>query len=119
MFSVFSDKMKPSAKIELLKKLAGAEYNRLLFDDLEDEKLWILKPKAIDVMIWANKKILFELPNLSPNTVGVRLRIVTGMLNNLEKDNIIPKEISILYHDRLVRRVYSIFSEIMTEDLPF
>lgn len=120
IMNVFSDsKLKPSKQIELLKMCAGADYNRMLLAGPEDEKLWILKPEAIYVLKWINKKILFELPNLTRRTVGVRLRIATSMLNNLEHSDIIPKEVNLLYHDRLVRRVGSIFSAIIVEDLPF
>jgi hypothetical protein len=120
MFSVFSNtKKKPSDIIQTLKSCAGALYTRELIAGPEDEKLWMLKPRAVYWLKWVNKKILFELPNIDYRTVGVRLRIATSMLNGLEQDGIIPKDICIKYHDRLVNNVSRLVSSINTENLPF
>ena len=122
MFSVFSDK-KPSDQIRLFHKCAGNEFDRTLFAGPEDEPLYILKPKAIDVLRWINRKILFELPRIKTLTdqkwIGVRIRIATNMLNKLETEGILTKEICIKYHERFTSRIRKILGDIYTEDLPF
>lgn len=122
MFNVFSNKQDgplPSEVIRLAATCAGAEYERFLLAGPPDEKLWMMKPKAQKMLFFINKKILYKLPNMDNVTLGVRIRIATGMLNNLEKDGTIPKDICILYHERLVKRVKEISSAIWTEGLPF
>lgn len=121
MFSVFPNKqdLPPSEMIMQAKNCAGSIYERYLLAGSPNEPLWMLKAKAIDVLMWINRKILYELPFIDYRTVDVRLRIATGMLNNLERDNILPKDICILYHQRLVKRVKEMSSAIETEGLPF
>ena len=124
MFSVFSDSyLKPSDKIRRYSKCAGSLFERTLFAGPPDEPLYILKPRAIDLLVWVNKKILYELPKAKSaknvHWIGVRIRIATNMLNNLESEGILPKDICIKYHERFVSRVRKILGEIYTEDLPF
>lgn len=123
MLNVFSDNQKPSDQIRMLQQCAGGVYTRLLFAGPENEPLYILKPKAIDLLQWVNKKILFELPKVKTQTdtqwIGVRVRIATNMLNKLETDGILSKDISIEYHRRFVSNVRQILGSIYTEDLPF
>lgn len=118
MFSVFSDK-KPSQKIIRLKTCAGGSYTRLLIAGPEEEPLYMLKGSAIFWLKWINKKILFELPYASDKTIAVRLRIATSMLNKLEETKIIPKDICLKYHERLIENSSKLVSAIRTEDLPF
>lgn len=130
MFSVFSNikhsgviqdanHKKPSEIIKALAESCGAEFNRSILCDANDDVMYILKPKAIDVLRWINRRIIFECPNIDYRTVDVRIRIATGMLNNLVKDEVIPKNVAIVYHTRLVDSVGEILREINTEDLPF
>lgn len=123
MFSVFSDNKRPSDQIRTLQRCAGGDLTRLLFAGPEDEPLYILKPKVVDLLLWVNRKILFELPKIKTSTntqwVGVRIRIATNMLNKLETEGILSKEVSIEYHKRLVSNVRQILGDIYTEDLPF
>lgn len=114
---VFSDKEKPSHWLQQKHLCAGSEFDRTLLAGPNDEPLYMLKPKAIYVLRWINRKILFPLPHLDYRTVDVRIRIATGMLNKLE--GIIPKDVLIAYHMRLTTRVREIRRELWTEDLPF
>lgn len=121
--SVFSANQKPSEKIRLLQKLAGGVFTRYLFAGKEDEPLYMLKPHVIDILIWTNKNILFELPRVKncSNTqwIGVRIRIATNMLNKCVENNFIEKDTAIAYHGRLTSRIRRILGDIYTEDLPF
>lgn len=122
MFSVFSDK-KPSEQIRELQNCAGAKFERLLFAGPENEPLYMLKPKAIDLLTWVNTKILFELPKAKEDfiskTIAVRIRIATSMLNKLEEEGVLSKEICTKYHERFTSNVRQILEDIYTEDLPF
>ena len=111
--------MKPSEIIKALANSYDGEFNRFFICNADDETLYILKPKAIDVLKWINKRIVFELPNVDYRTVGVRIRIATNMLNKLVEEDIIPKHVAIVYHTRLVDRVGEVLGKINTEDLPF
>lgn len=124
MFSVFSNsKLKPSEQIEELHSWAGSNALRLLIAGPEDEPLYMLKPSVLPWLIWINNKILFELPKVKTANnsawIWVRIRIATSMLNNLEKNGILDKDVCILYHERLTSNVRQILNEIQVEDLPF
>lgn len=123
MLKYFPSKMKMSEKIKTLQECAGSSHERLLFAGQEDEPLYMLKPKAIYVLTWVNKKILYELPKIKDNNetqwIGVRIRIFANLLNKCVEENIIPKEIAIAYHERVTSRVREICGKIRTEDLPF
>ena len=122
MFSVFSNKPNgqlPSDYIKQLSKCAGSNLNILLLAGSPDEPLYMLKPKAQPLLVWINNKILYQLPYISYSKVDVRLRIATGMLNNLEKNGILDKEICLIYHKRLTERTREISSAINIEGLPF
>lgn len=123
MFSVFSDILSTSEKIKALRTQAGWQFDRMLFQGPEDEPLYILKPEAIDLLVWVNSKILYELPktkNLSEiQWVNVRIRIATNMLNKLVDNGVLTKDIAIEYHRRLTSRIKQILSAIYTEGLPF
>lgn len=122
MFSVFSNtKMKMSDQIRELQKCAGALFERVLIAGPEDEPLYMLK--IIPWLKWINSSILFKLPTVKNGKdaqwIGVRLRIATNMLNKIEQNGILSKEICLMYHERLTSNVRKILSEIYTEDLPF
>lgn len=127
MLNVFSDsKLKMSEQIKHLQNCAGSNYTRLLFAGQEDEPLYILKPKAINILKYVNQNILFELPKAKTYNdikkvqwVYVRIRIATNMLNALVKEGILTKDIAIEYHMRMTSRIRKILSEIYAEDLPF
>ena len=130
MFSVFSDikqsgiipeidNKKPSEIIKAVAKSCGAEFNRFILCSPDDNKFYILAPEAIDVLRWINRRIVFEIPNIDYRTVEVRIRIASGMLNKLVYKGIIPKNIGIIYHSRLVHRVRQILGAVNVEDLPF
>lgn len=132
MFSVFSNTKKPSEIIRELSLCAGSNLNRLLFSGPEDEPLYILKPEVLNypvnkeglnIIEWANKNILYELPKVKSyvnhSFIGVRIRIFSNMLNKLMEENILSKDICIMYHQRLILRVKEILGKIYVEELPF
>ena len=110
-----------SEQIRELQNCAGSIYNRMLFAGPEDEPLYILKPEVIDILAWVNKNILFKLPEVKTSKnaqwVGVRMRIATNMLNKVE--NILTKDVCMIYHERMVSNIRKILGDIYTEDLPF
>lgn len=112
-----AEQLKPSKQIKELAKTAGIEYNRILVCGSKDEPLYMLKPQCQKTLQWINKNILLKLPNDNLTTVGVKLRIATGMLNKLEV--VLGKDIVNLMHKRLVDRVKEAHQAIQVEDLPF
>lgn len=124
MFSVFSNtNLKPSDQIKKLQQCAGSAYTRVLFAGPEDEPLYILKPKVINILEWVNRRILFELPRVKTHSdvywIDVRVRIATNLLNKQVDEGRLTKEVAIEYHQRMTSRVKEILSKIYTEDLPF
>jgi len=114
----------PSEVIKNLSICAGCEYSYTLLAGPENEPLYLHKNKrTLKLLTWINNKILFELPKIKSNTnnkwIGVRVKIATNMLNSLEIDGILPKDVCIMYHERLVKNVRQIVGNIYTEDLPF
>ena len=122
MFDVFSNTKRMSDKIQAAKTCAGALFTMTLLQGSNEEPLYMLKPKAIFVLTWINRKILYELPkakHTDAKWIWVRVRIATSMFNKLVEDGIIDKDMSIEYHRRLITNVRLILGEINTEDLPF
>lgn len=122
MFSVFSQikkTSKPSDGIRELQECAGSEFQRFLLAGPKDEPLYMMLPNIQPFLIWINKRILYQIPVAQKATIDVRLRIATSMLNNIEKNGYLPKEICILYHQRLVENVRKLQNLVYLEDLPF
>lgn len=75
--------------------------------------------KVYKTLRWIYEKVISSILSENRATVDVYLRISTSMLNNLVRDNIITKEISMYYHYNLIRNTNDLRLEIMFEDLPF
>lgn len=92
-----------------------------MLDDDEDEILYeIWRNKRLhDVLVWVNKKITLTLGIADYRTIGVRMRIATGMLNKLMYEGIISEKLNTKIHDNFVTTINGEFSAIETEDLPF
>ena len=123
MFSVFSDKKKVTDAIVHLQNCAGSKYTRILFAGSEDEPLYILKPKAIDLLIWMNTKILFELPKIKTQTnaqwVGVRIRIADNMLLKLVDSGAMTRKLYDKIHYFLCNNVWNEVRLVANDGLPF
>ena len=72
-----------------------------------------------DLLRWVNKKIVLILDIADYRTIGVRMRIATGMLNKLTNDGLISTKLSMRIHDNFVTTINGELREINTEDLPF
>ena len=68
---------------------------------------------------WINENITLSLGIDNYVTINVKLRIATGMLNNLVNKGLVSSISAIQYHDRLVSNVRNEVSILLTEDLPF
>lgn len=68
---------------------------------------------------WINENITLSLGIDNYITINVKLRIATGMLNNLVNKGLVSSISAIQYHDRLVSNVRNEVSILLTEDLPF
>lgn len=141
MYSIFSDYLSPLGDCvedikpsEVYDRLRIA-YNqgakgildntRLIASRNDDEidydiiyEVWRNKPLH-DVVTWINKKILLQLGKESYQTIDVRIRIATGMLNKLVTEKLINKKCSRDIHENLIKNLRWEMSAINTEDLPF
>lgn len=124
MLNVFSDSSKKvSEQIRAIQQCAGSSLIRDLVAGPEEEPLYMLKPEITPWLIWINNCILFQLPRVKTHSnaqwIGVRIRIATNMLNKLEQQGILDKDVCIIYHERFTTRIRKILGDIYTEDLPF
>lgn len=76
-------------------------------------------PSLHNILVWVNKKIILPLNISTFQTIGVRLRIATGMLNKICAEGKISKNLCIKIHNNFIQIVNRELSAIVTEDLPF
>jgi len=72
-----------------------------------------------DVLTWVNKKITLRLGIADYRTIGVRMRIATGMLNKLVSEGRLSRKMNITIHNNFITVINGELSAINTEDLPF
>lgn len=72
-----------------------------------------------NIIRWVNERIVFQLDISTYRTIGVRLRIATGMINKLVYDGKITKDLGMRLHYHLVRNISAETTLLCTEDLPF
>lgn len=75
--------------------------------------------KLSELVLWINKNLLQQIRKDNYITRNVKIRIATGMLNNLEKEKIITHDLNVYYHDNLVNNLFNLDKAIILEDLPF
>ena len=87
----------------------------------EDDVIYeiCINPELRTIVRWVNRKIVLMLGIADYRTIGVRLRIATGMLNKLVYEKRLSKEKASLIHDSLVFNLNGEISAINTQDLPF
>lgn len=73
-----------------------------------------LSPRIRKLEAWITNNIVLQ-PSLSPQTVEVRLRIATNMLNSMEID----KRIAMEMHYGFVTNIKGLFLDLLNEELPF
>lgn len=89
-----------------------------LFRTLQPYKnpAWFMKHEDLkEIAIWNELNIMAMLPFLTYITLGVLIRISTGMLNKCNVD----EETKMLLHDNMVKLINSEFAKEQTKDLPF
>lgn len=70
-------------------------------------------PDVKKLIEWIGENLLRSAAKDNYITRGVKIRIVTGMLNKID----IPKHVKLHYHDNLIRNVYNLVADI--QELPF
>ena len=90
-------------------------------DEVNDEVLYEIwrNDSLRDLLRWVNKKIVLTLGVADYRTIGVRMRIATGMLNKLVYENRVSIKIGADIHNNFVTTINREISAINTEDLPF
>lgn len=100
-------------------------YNAELLTQKDENKRYDLMYKCCinkdlkNIISWINKKIILKLDIHDYRTIGVRLRIATGMLNKLVHEGKLSRDVGIKVHDTLVFNLNREISAINTQDLPF
>lgn len=87
----------------------------------EDDVIYeiCINPDLRQVVRWVNERIVLTLGIADYRTIGVRLRIATGMINKLVHEGKIPKGVGILIHQALVTNLNDEICAINTQGLPF
>lgn len=85
------------------------------WDISELEKKVVYDPELRKLRIWIYKKIILQLDLLNHDTIGVLIRIATGMLNKID----IPKGDKLILHEHMVKNIQDEYFKIITESLPF
>lgn len=85
------------------------------WDISELEKEVVYDPKLRKLRIWVYKNIILQLDLLNHNSIGVLIRIATGMLNKTD----IPKGDKLILHEHMVKNIRDEYFKIITESLPF
>ena len=90
-------------------------------DEVDDEVLYEIwrNESLLDLLRWVNKKIVLTLGVADYRTIGVRMRIATGMLNKLVYEKKVSIKIGACIHNNFVTTINREISAISTEDLPF
>ena len=121
--------MKPTEVYDKLRSIynQGAEYlldNVEMFaqhDETEDGVIYeiCINPDLRRIVKWVNKKLVLQLGIIDYRTIGVRLRIATGMINKLVHEKKLSEKTGMLIHFSLVSNLNREISAINTQDLPF
>lgn len=85
------------------------------WDISEAAKIATYNPEVTSVLKWIKTNIIFDLAVLDYRTLGVLIRIATGMLNKCD----IPIEYKIMYHDNMAWNLRNAHNDIVLSDLPF
>ena len=90
-------------------------------DEVNDEILYEIwrNENLHNILIWVNEKITIMLGIADYRTIGVRMRIATGMLNKLVYEKKLSDKLGKKIHDNFVTTINGELSAINTEDLPF
>ena len=85
------------------------------WDISEFQKIATYNPEVTKVLTWIKTRIIINLAHIDYRTMGVLVRIATGMLNKCD----IPKEAKIMFHDNMVKNLDAEYYQICTSELPF
>lgn len=72
-----------------------------------------------NIVRWICEEIIVKLPKDSYKTRNVKIRIVTGMLNNLERDGLIDHYLNLYYHDTFLLNIHGLMADLVKAELPF
>lgn len=87
----------------------------LSWDISEVQKIATYNPEVTKVLNWIKTKIIINLNSIDYKTLGVLIRIATGMLSKCN----IPKEVQIMFHDNMVDNIMTEHTQVVLSELPF
>lgn len=82
----------------------------------KNPKWFINHPELVDICDWVELNILHNIESLTYITLGVLIRIATGMLY---KCTSIDDPTKTILHHNMITFVYDQYSKSLTKDLPF
>lgn len=85
------------------------------WDISEAQKIATYDPEVTKVLTWIKTRIVINLSRIDYKTMGVLVRIATGMLNKCN----IPKCVQIMFHDNMVKNLREEHDAVIMADLPF
>lgn len=85
------------------------------WDISEAQKIATYNSEVTKVLNWVNVNVVIKLDIIDYKTMGVLIRIATGMLNKCN----IPKEIQIMFHDNMVKNLQTEYNNVILSTLPF
>lgn len=85
------------------------------WDISEAQKIATYNSEVTKVLSWVNVNVVIKLDIIDYKTMGVLIRIATGMLNKCN----IPKEIQIMFHDNMVKNLQTEYNNVILSTLPF
>lgn len=89
--------------------------------DLYSENLYkyCTCPELRRISRWIGKNVIKNIEDDSYDTIRVKLRIATDMLNTLQYKNIISTDQNIYFHDNFVNNVLELKDYVLKYNLPF
>lgn len=89
--------------------------------DLYSENLYkyCTCPELRRISRWIGKNVIKNIEDDSYDTIRVKLRIATDMLNTLQYKNIISIDQNIYFHDNFVNNVLELKDYVLKYNLPF
>lgn len=85
------------------------------WDISEEQKIAIYNNEVKTVLRWINENITSSLAVIDYRTLGVLIRIATGMLNKCN----IPKDVKLLFHENMVKNLTEESTKCALSVLPF
>lgn len=90
-----------------------------LNDVIEEARYKTCFEKIRKLSKWITKNIILEIQKDNMQTMNVKIRIAVDMMNKIENEEFISKQIALVYFNNIVTNVRQLKIDLDLEDLPF